>query len=159
MERGRMQVSDIKIPYLFANTTPNQEKMERCREYYSEHGRLDRDIVVNRGGKLKDGYIGLLVLIENNVNETEVAYACGVDTDPYKKCATTYVFGRHAEQPKEYCWRVTKNTQGIENLKIGNHALVKTARGVQTAMIVRIEQLENPPIKRAIKGVIRCLDE
>lgn len=155
MEIGRMQVSDIKVPRQFANTTPNQEKMERCREYYSEHGLLDRDIVVNRGGKLKDGYIGLLVLIENGVHETEVV----VDTNSYKKCATTYVFGRHAEQPKEYCWRVTKNTQGIENLKIGNHALVKTARGVQTAMIVRIEQLENPPIKRTIKRVIRCLDE
>lgn len=156
--RAMMKISDIHILRQFSNSVPNEHKMEMCRQYYREHGHLDRDIVVNKSGFLKDGYIGFLVLAKNNIEETEVIMLSG-EQQVYKQCKTIYVFGRHDTTPKEYCWRVTDKTQGLEALRIGNKALVNTRRGAQKVTIVRVEEHDVCPYNKSVRGVIRCLDE
>lgn len=156
MERVMMNVADIKITRAFGGTTPKESKMERCRQYFQEHGTIDRDIVVSPSGHIQDGYVALLVLKENNVAQTEVVVKRRrTPINP----RTTYVFGRHKTCPKEYCWRITGSTQQLENLQIGNKMVVNTKHGKSVATIVRIEQLEQSPIGRAVKGVVKCLDE
>lgn len=154
MDKIMMKVSDIKVTRMFSSTTPKAEKMERCRQYYREHGVLDRDIVIGASGVLVDGYIALLVLKENNVEQTEV-----VVKQRHNPSRKTYVFGRHKTCPKEYCWKITGHTQQLEHLKIGNKMVVNTKHGKSVATIIRIEQLEQSPIGRAVKGVVKCLDE
>lgn len=157
-----MNVSDIRIPASFARTTPREEKIERCREFFRSNGRLDRDIIIGRNGQLCDGYIGYLVLVENGVTEVEVVQRsrkrAPVDNS-YRNKPTVYVFGRHNTSLKEYCWRVTKSTHGMEYLKIGNKAVVKTRSGNSIATIIRIEELSTPPVNMAVRRVIECLDE
>jgi len=151
MERVNMNISDIKVTRMFRNTTPNLNKMERCRQYYREHGVLDRDIIIGASGYLVDGYIGLLVLMENLVEQAEVVM--------HNPRAKTYVFGRHDASRKEYCWKITGNTKNLENLKIGNKAIVNTKYGRDTVIITRIETLGVSPVGMTVKGVVKCLDE
>lgn len=154
MNKVMMNVSDIKVTRMFRNTTPKTEKIERCRQYYREHGVLDRDIVIGASGYLVDGYIALLVLKENNVEQTEV-----VVKHRNAPSKVTYVFGRHKTCPKEYCWKITGKTKQLEHLKIGNKMVVNTKHGKSVATIIRIEELEQSPIGRAVKDVVKCLDE
>ena len=157
-----MNVSDIRIPASFARTIPREEKIERCREFFRINGRLDRDIIIGRNGKLYDGYIGYLVLVENGIAEVEVVQRsrkrATVDNS-YRNKPTIYVFGRHETSPKEYCWRVTESTQGMEYLKIGNKAVVKTRSGNSIITIIRIEELNTTPVNMAVRRVVKCLDE
>ena len=56
-----MQLSDIRITRAFSSTMPKSHKMAQCYDYYCEHGRLDRDIVIDSNDYLKDGYVAYLV--------------------------------------------------------------------------------------------------
>lgn len=152
-----MKVSDIKVTSAFRRTTPRAYKMDACREYYKQNGRIDKPIIVSRSGYVLDGYIRYLILKENNVEETDVVVAGGKLNAPKVK---TYVFGRHQGSDKEYCWVINKNTAGLENLKIGNKALVRSSGCKTIITITRVEYLENPPnTNNKIKGVVKCLDE
>lgn len=157
MNRATVKISDIIIPRAFAASIPNTEKVSRCRRFYNENGRLDREIVVNNHNVLRDGYIGLLVLIENGVTEVDVII---MQSKSYRDNPTLYVFGRHnTTNPKEYCWRITNKTRGVEYAKLGNRMVVDTAQGAQLATITRVEKLDTPPVNRKVRGVIKCLDE
>ena len=150
LEKVIMNIADIRVPSAFSNSVPKEEKMELCRRYYREHGCLDRDILLDSSSRLRDGYIGLLVLIENGVTEVEV---CKPDN------RVTYVFGRHNTCPKDYCWKINGGTEDLHNLKIGNKMVVQTKHGVSVALITNIIKSETPPVDMKIKRVIKCLDE
>ena len=63
-----INISDIIISDVFAATTPSEKKMNKYREYYHNHGHIDKPIVLNRQNVLIDGYIRYLILLENNIN-------------------------------------------------------------------------------------------
>ena len=63
-------VSDVIINERFTSTKPRPSKLNRIRNYYVEHGCLDKPIIVNRKGVLLDGYIRYLILKENNITHT-----------------------------------------------------------------------------------------
>lgn len=150
--RKKMSVANIKVPMNFAK--PNPEKVQRCMDYYEVNGKLDKDIVVGGDGIIRDGYIRYLVLVKNNVKETEVSMIVKrKHVNP-----TLYVFGRHMPGTKEYCWRVTNNTQGVENLYVGNRALVDTRDGKKMILVTRIETLDEPPVDSVVKRVLKCYD-
>ena len=67
-----MKLSEIKISNAFASTTPREDKVKVCRNYWEENHEQDRDIVVNKNNVLIDGYIQYLVLKENSVEEAFV---------------------------------------------------------------------------------------
>jgi len=54
----------IKIPELFARTTPRPEKYAACKQHFMSTGAQDRVIVLNKNNMLVDGYIQYLVLQE-----------------------------------------------------------------------------------------------
>lgn len=67
-----MKLSEIKISNAFAVTTPREDKVNACREYWEENHEQDRDIVVNKDNVLVDGYVQYLVLKEKGIEEVFV---------------------------------------------------------------------------------------
>ena len=57
----RIDLLDIIIRNSWKNSLPLPEKINKCYEYYREHGILDRDIIVNKDNVLEDGYVAYLV--------------------------------------------------------------------------------------------------
>ena len=68
----KIKLSEIKITRNFAETTPNPEKVQKCREYYTEHQEQMKPITVDHKNILRDGYIQYLILKENNVEEATI---------------------------------------------------------------------------------------
>lgn len=145
-----MNVAEIKIRYKFKRTNPSNMKMEICRSYFKKNGKLDRNIVVDEQGFLCDGYIGYLVLLENNVKDVEVT--CKKQSEN-----TVYVFGRHNFDGKEYVWKLSKNVN-IEDISIGSKILVQTRFGAKNAIVTKIESLSCSPIDMPVKKVLRCIN-
>lgn len=143
----------IKVPNRFNHSKPNEDKMEACREFYRTNHRLDRDIVVDENMVLKDGYIGYLVLIEN-----EAKVVCVKQTNTR---LVTLVYGVHPGVDKEYRWKMVDDTEGSENLKIGSHAIVRTTFGDVEVTVTKIEKITRSKLKTIghIKRVVKCLPE
>lgn len=144
-----MLLDDIKISRGFL--LPKEEKMDKCRRYYAENGKLDREIVVNSSGTLIDGYVGYLVLKENGVAVTKVTRG--------SKKQKIYIAGHHDGNPKEYWWVVSKKTEGMEFAKPGATMVVSRRAETNVATINRVEQLSEPPVSMRMERVIRVLDE
>lgn len=147
-----MKVSDIRIQPYFERSKPSPQKLDFCRKYFKENGRLDSDIVVDQDNTLIDGYIRYLVLLENDVKEIDIVR---------KQCKNrqiekTYVYGRHPNNKKEYVWRVPKKLKD-DNIAIGEKVLVATKYGVKPITVTKIEKLIQPPSSSRIRKVIRCL--
>lgn len=146
-------INTIKIPRKFSNSTPNEDEMESCRRFYKANGILDRDIIVDENMELKDGYIGYLVLKENN------ASVVGVDQRTTRK--TVIVYGVHPGVAKEYCWKVVEETEDKQNLRVGAHAVVRTRFGDTEILVTRIEHITKRKKRQMghVKRVVRCLME
>lgn len=143
----------IRVPRVFSSSHPNEDKMNACRAYYRENHNIDRDIVVDENMQLKDGYIGYLVLKENNES------VIGVKQTESGK--TTLVYGVHPGVDKEYCWKVVDDTEDRLNLNVGSHAIVRTKFGDEEILITRIERVSKAKKKKMghLKRVVRCLAE
>lgn len=146
-----MKVSEIKIKHDFKQTTPSEEKMQACRAYFNENGKLDRDIIIDKYGFLCDGYVGYLVLVENDIDEIDVVY-----NQVPKSKNNTYVFAHHSGSDKEYVWKVPKKINA-KDIKVGGSVLVQTRFGIKTVTVTRVKTLSVPPVTTQIKKIIRCL--
>ena len=157
-----MKLADIIISEAFRERPPAESKMDVCREYFREYGKLDRSIVVSHEGVLIDGYIGYLVLLENGVKEYDVQtseISLYRESKDYHNTSTTYVYGQHGNKKGEYVWRVTPKTKFSEHLAVGGRAMVDTKQGFKVITITNIKTLNEPPVKGAVKKVIKCLIE
>ncbi len=157
-----MKLDSIIIPSTFQEKRPAKYKMDECRYYYEEHGKLDREIVVDHEGVLIDGYVGYLVLQEHNVMEADVKVANRIayqKSRNYHNTETMYVYGRHAGKQAEYVWRMTPQTKNAEYLHVGCRAMVRTRFGIKVVEVTNVRMLKEPPVKGAVKKVIKCLTE
>ena len=159
-------ISLIKVPRKFSVSHPNEDKMNACRAYYRENHKLDRDIVVDENMQLKDGYIGYLILKENNVSVVGVKQAESgrttlVGVKQAESGRTTLVYGVHPGVEKEYCWKVVTDTEDTLNLKVGSHAIVRTRFGDAEILVTRLERVSKAKKKKMghVKRVVRCLPE
>lgn len=167
----RMKLSDIKISEAFANTIPNEEKMNECRNNWNLWHRQDRFIVVNPDNVLIDGYIQYLVLNENNIEEAEVKisnrrkkrwYRKNVkdwNVPHYRNETTTYIYGVHpnSKNEKEFVWRVPKSWSELgweDGLKIGDEILVTTKFGIKPVVVTKIETSDKCPVNMPVKRVV-----
>lgn len=167
-KRGNdMKLSSIRINPAFLHTSPSETKMNMCRTYFKNHGALDREIVLDHRWMLTDGYVGYLVLKENNIDDVD-AYIRVVDktpdarpmSKPYWQKDTVYVFGKHPNSNKEYVWRVHQSNKALGGcMRVGGKAIVSTRNGNKVVTITKIETLASPPVSMAVKKVIRCLPE
>lgn len=150
-----MKLSDINIPKGFLAHPPAEVKLDACRAYYRKHGEIDRELVVSGKHYLVDGYVGYLVLMENNVQEHEVSIR--KKSGKQEKKPVTYITACHEGNPREYIWKVTDWTKNTIFLKPGCRALVKSSQGNKVVNIVKVETLDEPPVRHPIKKVIKCL--
>lgn len=151
-----MKLEDIIIPAYFSK--PSAEKVQKCMDFYAIFGKLDKDIVVDGNGTLRDGYVRYIVLTKNRVKEVEVIVNVKSKTGHPHKKPIIYVFAKHMSNSKEYCWRITDNIKDVENLQVGNKILVETKFGKKAVTVTHIETLSQPPVDGAVKKVIRCFD-
>ena len=165
----KMRLSDIKISKSFAATTPKEEKMNICRDFWNNNHKQIKDIVVNKDNILVDGYVQYLVLKENNVENADVVKLNRKKVfinreykrkrkyvEPsYKREVTTYIFGVHPKyRIKEYVWRVPTSWKGWENdLLPGDRIWVHTEYGIKPIIITRIEWLDKRPVNMKVKKV------
>lgn len=59
-----INMSKIKVPHIFAESTPRQSKYAACMQHFLDTGAQDRVIVLTPSNKMVDGYIQYLVLKE-----------------------------------------------------------------------------------------------
>lgn len=170
----KMKLSEIKISNAFASTTPREDKVKVCRNYWEENHEQDRDIVVNKNNVLIDGYIQYLVLKENGIEEVfvkklgkkrihkHIKKDRAYKEPGYKNSTTTYIRGIHLNRrtDKEYIWRVPNSWKGWENdLLPGDVILVRTQYGVKPIAITSIEWRDKCPVDMRVKkvcGKVRC---
>lgn len=163
MERT-MKLKDIIIKERFANSTPKECKMKKCRDFWREYQKQDRYIVVDRNNVLIDGYIQYLVLKENNVDEAEIRIGKmkklnrwrrkvnedSWDSAEYREKTTTYIIGVHPNDvtQREYMWRVPNNWVWIsENLQVGDLVYCRTKRSNAAPVIItKIMVLDKCPV-------------
>lgn len=138
-----MRLDNIKIPENYLKTPPKQWKLDACREYFREFGHIDRRIVVDKNGILRDGYVGDLVFKENGITDCDVV----VNSKKQIKCPDKYyLFAVHEGHQKEYAWRIPKKL--LKGCRIGRFALVNTRNGMQWVRVKHIAQLAKRPRKR-----------
>lgn len=173
-----MNINDIIIRESFANTAPRPNKMKICRDYWNEHHKQDRYIVVDRNNVLVDGYIQYLVLKENGVDEAEIRIGKDIklkrwkrksmednwDTPEYREKSTTYIIGVHPndDSGKEYMWRVPGNWNLIaDSLQINDLVFCRARKNQVAPVIIKeIKVLDRCPVdypisKMCYKTIIR----
>ena len=161
----KIKLSEIKITNAFENTTPNTEKVQRCREYYKENQKQLKPILLDYNNVLRDGYIQYLILKENGIEEATIMRKKKYKklkeykpTPSYKNSNTTYIFGVHPNSncTKEFCWRVPASwSNWAENVEIGDTILCQTKFGFSPVVVSRVEVLDKPPIDIRIKRVAK----
>lgn len=62
----------------FTCSNPSPIKIMTCMKHFQEKGSIDRDLVVDKNMCLTDGYVGLLVLRNENVEKAKVTAANGI---------------------------------------------------------------------------------
>lgn len=138
-----MKLDKIKIPEIYLKTPPKQWKLDACREYFREFGHIDRRVVVDKNGVLRDGYVGYLVLKENGVAGCDVVVN---SQKQIKRHGKYYLFAVHKGNQKEYVWRIPERL--LKGSGIGRFALVNTRNGLQWVRVKRVAQLAKRPRKR-----------
>ena len=163
----RRKLNEIIIAESFANTEPNPNKVEACREYYRKNGVQEKPIVVNRTGVLIDGYIQYLVLKENNEETGIVIQRKYIPKNKkereyfepaYRTERTTYIYGIHPNSvsKKERVWRVAKSWGNwADNIKVGDLILCDTKNGNRQVKVTKIETLDEYPVNKVVKKVAR----
>ena len=169
-----MKLSDIKIKDSFANSNPQNRKMEECRHHWDENHEQDRYLVVNHKNELIDGYIQYLILKENNVSDAIIQNSerkrkrynrirtKEFEVPKYRTNETVYIYGihPHSKSKKERVWRVPTSWKGWENDFLpGDRILVNTKYGVKPVIITRIEWLDECPVNMRIKKVYKKVME
>ena len=161
----RIRLEDIKISEAYANTTPSEEKMCECREFWRYEQKQDRPIVLNRKGVLIDGYCMYLILKEHKEEYVDVIYKKKHNKKyeklpkvkvSYKNTPTTYIFGTHpnSKDKRIYTWRVPANWGNwAENLEIGDRILCQTKFGISPVVVNEVEFLDKPPVEMRVKRV------
>ena len=161
----RMRLEDIKINEAFANTTPSEEKMNECREFWRYERKQDRPIVLNSKGVLVDGYVMYCVLKEHKEEYAEVIrkkkhnrkYERLPKVKPsYKNSPTTYIFGIHpnSENKEVYTWRVPASWENwVENVEIGDTIFCQTKFGISPVVVQEVECLSKCPVGFEVKKV------
>jgi hypothetical protein len=125
--------------------------MDWVRDFYRRTNKLDKPIVLDQNNLLVDGYIRYLVLLENNIEATEVKVL-------YYNQDVTYVFGKHPGRDKEYVWKMSPKATKSEIPSVGQTILVQTKYGLRTAFVTRIETLSAPPRNEKIRMALKTLD-
>lgn len=170
-----MMLNEIHINKQFQRTPPRQEKLDKVRDFYEKHGKLDKPIKVNAQHYLIDGYTRYLiakeigldfvdVVIYDNSNElddipkTEKEIFAEQNKDRLSAGENEYIVGifPNNENRKEYVWI---NRKGII-VNVGDTVRVKCKRAdgrifTAPALCVRKFWSADEPEHRSITNVLK----
>lgn len=159
----RMRLEDIKIPEAFALTSPKEEKMCECREFWRYEGKQDRPIVVNHNNILIDGYVMYLILLEHKeeygyvhklYKKNKIKRNKKVNTNTYRNKPTIYIYGKHPKSKRTLVWRVPERWIGwTDNLHIGDTIFCRTKYGIKPVVVQDVEILDKCPVDFSVKRV------
>lgn len=142
--------------------------MQVCRFWHQYTGEIDREIVVNHENELIDGYIGYLILKESgfdgdvSVRKSDKRKKKWFRKDTnnwsveksYRNMPTTYVFGKHREDGREFMWRIPKNRHDLEDgITVGSHVFVNTKYGNKVITVTRVETFNTCTSTKPVKEV------
>lgn len=159
-----MKMESIKVTRGFLKSTPNERKMQECREYYSEHKEQMKPITVDYKGVLRDGYIQYLILKENGIEDAIIVrkkykkVKNKREISSYKESGTTYIYGIHpnSKNKKCYVWCVPISwNDWVENIEIGDMIFCQTKYGISPAIVQEVEFLSKPPVEFRVKRVAK----
>lgn len=71
-------LKNIWTTRMFTCSNPSPMKIMTCMKHFQEKGGIDRDLVVDENMRLTDGYVGLLVLRNENVEKAKVTAPNGI---------------------------------------------------------------------------------
>lgn len=133
-----MKLCNVKIRKSFRKHSPSSEKMDICRKYFTEHGVLDRDVVIDDRGTLVDGYVGYLVLKENGVEDWNVkSLSENIDN------TLLLIAGKHPNNEKVYYWVANGRTKGLyDGTTTYKRASVETKYGPRMVDVVSCAVIE-----------------
>lgn len=166
----KIKLSEIKITSAFENTTPNPEKVQRCREYYTENQKQSKPILLDYNNVLIDGYCMYLILMEHKEEYAEVKISHCMKkrwerknvkdwvATRYRENPTTYIYGVHpnSKDTKTYMWRVPESWTGwVDNIQIGDTIMCATKNGYAPVVVNKIEVLDKCPIDIPVKKVCK----
>lgn len=163
----RMKLSDIIINKSFTETTPKEEKMIECREFWRYEGKQDRPIVLNKKNVLIDGYVMYLILMEHKEEYAEVTYIKKHNRryemlpkvkPSYMNSKTTYIYGVHPNSNcrKEFTWRIPASWGSwADNIEVGDTVLCQTKFGFAPVIVTKIEVLDKCQVDFRIKKVAK----
>jgi len=133
-----MKISEIKIPDYMCQ--PNEKKYNATLRYYKENRTLDKPIIVDEMGILRDGYVRYLVL-------KDLGYAGDIEK---VKVDAKFAYCVHDGNPKEYVWRVRAAL--AKDLKPGDKLFVPCKKKYAVVTVVRVSDEQpqtNWPIRAA----------
>lgn len=152
-----IMLSEIIIPESFRQTQPSKHKLDKVRNYFAEHGKLDKPVVLD-GCILTDNYIRYLVASEFGFEKVPYITAQEFKERKIDELPTTYIVGKFEGCDKEYTWKNNKNI----HIEIGDKVLVrskcksgKNGRGIVTVVKIFTSnsinmQRHKPVIKKLV---------
>lgn len=144
MTRMMIDVAEIEIPSYLAHSKPSESKIEAVLGYVKENGTMDKPILVDSYGLLRDGYIRYLVAKRMGM---EMIDAIVTEDSSYEYI--TAMFLRNSK--KTYHWVNIKNLP----ISIGDIVSVKNRRGKASVVVTGIYRsdrwLGHKPVKSVIK--------
>ena len=148
--REAVSIEDIKIFPWFEETPPNPEKVKRKDEYFQRTGPLPSEIILDREGRLLDGYISYLLLKEHGIKHVPVRYG-------KRQIIKAY----HRRGGKLYAWELPVRL--IDSVNTGDRVAVVTNGGVRCATVEVVEEYggaeRSGPLKKAVRKIKNRITE
>ena len=94
-------LSNVVVPKSFSKTNPSEQKLDKVRAYVTEHGELDKPIVLD-GQMLTDNYIRYLVAVEAGFEKVPYITTQEYREQKVEDVPTTYIIGKFNNCEKEY---------------------------------------------------------
>lgn len=142
--RESVSIEDIKIFPWFEETPPDPEKVKRKEAYLLETGQMPSEIVLDREGRLLDGYISYLLLKKHGIKHVPVKYG-------KRQIIKAY----HRPGGKLYTWELPECL--IDSVNTGDRVAVATNGGARCVTVAAVEEYGGAecsgPLKKAVRKI------
>ena len=139
-----VSIEDIKIFPWFEETPPDPEKVKRKDEYFHRTGLLPSEIILDREGRLLDGYISYLLLKKHGIKHVPVKYG-------KRQIIKAY----HRPGGKLYTWELPGRL--VDSVNTGDRVAVVTNGGVRRVTVAAVEEYGGAecsgPLKKAVRKI------
>ena len=141
-DQEAVSIEDNKIFPWFEETPPDPEKVRRKDEHFHRTGQLPSEIILDREGRLLDGYISYLLLKKHGIKHVPVKYG-------KRQIIKAY----HRPGGKLYTWELPWRL--IDRVLPGDRVVVVTNDGVRCVTVAAVEDYGGAECAGILKKVVR----